>query len=82
MAGRAALLTTVINSLPNLHFQSFLVPAIILDEFYKVRRSFLSNHLPGPKKMHHFSWELAEREKKFGGTWAKKYEVYEFSLVI
>lgn len=66
MAGRLILLSSVINAIPNYHFQSFLAPKSIIDEYDKLRNSFMSNHNRGDHKLHHFSMDLAMKSKAQG----------------
>lgn len=71
MAGRLILLTSVINVIPSNHFQCFLDPKSVIEEFDKTRNSLLWNHDRGAHKLHHFSKDLAMKSKDSGGLGLK-----------
>lgn len=67
LAGRIALVKSVVLSYPTFHSSHSLIPKGILDEIDKLCRGFIWNKLNGGVGMHYVSWDIMCKPMKYGG---------------
>lgn len=81
MAGRVALINSILNSLPLLYLSFFKAPKVVRVEITKLQRQFLWGSKQGLRKIAWIRWDKITQSKQQGGLGVKDIKAFNIALL-
>ena len=80
-ARRAALISSVLQSLPLYTFSCFKVLDSVCKKLDTIVRSFWWGHEPGTRKLHLINWGTLYKPKRLGGLGFKNFNLFNQAMI-
>ena len=80
-AGRATLISSVLQSLPLYTFSCFKVPDSMCKKLDTIVRSFWWGHEPSTRKLHLINWGIVCKPKRLGGIGFKNFNLFNQAMI-